>query len=132
MNRVVLIGRLTKDPILKYTPGTGTAVTNFNLAVDRRLPNKDGQKEVDFVSIVVWGKIAENVANYCAKGRLVGVAGRLQIRSYEGKDGVKRTIAEVVAEEVQFLEKVQATKPVQPSGDTYEDMTPIEDGEIPF
>ena len=135
MNRVVLIGRLTRDPELKYTPGTGTAVTTLTLAVDRRVPNKDGQREADFVPVVVWGKIAENVANYCSKGRLVGVSGRLQIRSYDGKDGIKRTVAEVVAEEVQFLEKMnQGTRPAQPSfkEDSYEDMTPIEDGEIPF
>ena len=135
MNRVVLIGRLTRDPELKYTPGTGTAVTTLTLAVDRRLPNKDGQREADFVPVVVWGKIAENVANYCSKGRLVGVSGRLQIRSYDGKDGTKRTFTEVVADEVQFLEKMnQGAKPAQPSfkEDSYEDMTPIEDGEIPF
>jgi len=135
MNRVVLIGRLTRDPELKYTPGTGTAVTTLTLAVDRRLPNKDGQREADFVPVVVWGKIAENVANYCSKGRLVGVSGRLQIRSYDGKDGTKRTFTEVVADEVQFLEKMnQGSKPAQPSfkEDSYEDMTPIEDGEIPF
>jgi single-strand DNA-binding protein len=135
MNRVVLIGRLTRDPELKYTPGTGTAVTTLTLAVDRRMPNKDGQREADFVPVVVWGKIAENVANYCSKGRLVGVSGRLQIRSYDGKDGIKRTVAEVVADEVQFLEKMnQGTKPAQSSSkeDSYEDMTPIEDGEIPF
>jgi single stranded DNA-binding protein (ssb) len=135
MNRVVLIGRLTRDPELKYTPGTGTAVTTLTLAVDRRLPNKDGQREADFVPVVVWGKQAENVANYVGKGKLIGVSGRLQIRSYDGKDGIKRTVAEVVAEEVQFLERMnQSAKPAQPSfkEDSYEDMTPIEDGEIPF
>lgn len=135
MNRVILIGRLTKDPELKYAPGTGNAVTTFTLAVDRRFANKEGQREADFVPVVIWGKPAENVANYCSKGKLVGVSGRLQIRSYEGKDGVRRTIAEVIADEVQFLEKMnQGAKPAQPSfkEDSYEDMTPIEDGEIPF
>lgn len=135
MNRVILIGRLTKDPELKYAPGTGNAVTTFTLAVDRRFANKEGQREADFVPVVIWGKPAENVANYCSKGKLVGVSGRLQIRSYEGKDGVRRTIAEVIADEVQFLEKMnQGAKSAQPSfkEDSYEDMTPIEDGEIPF
>lgn len=135
MNRVILIGRLTKDPELKYAPGTGNAVTTFTLAVDRRFANKEGQREADFVPIVVWGKSAENVANYCSKGKLIGVAGRLQIRSYEGKDGVRRTVAEIIADEVQFLDKMnQGSRPAQPSfkEDSYEDMTPIEDGEIPF
>lgn len=134
MNRVVLIGRLVRDPELKYTPGTGTAVSTFTLAVDRRLPNKDGKREADFVPCVAWGKIGENVANYCSKGKMVGVSGRLQIRSYDGKDGVKRTIAEVIADEVQFLEKGnKAAVPSAPSdGVDYSDMTPIEDGEIPF
>lgn len=133
MNRIILIGRPTRDPELKYTPGAGTAVTTFNLAVDRRF-KKDGQQETDFIPVVVWGKIAENTATYVTKGKLIGVSGRLQVRSYDGKDGVKRTIAEVVADEVQFLEKMnQGDKPAQPSGDTYEDMTPIDNGEdIPF
>lgn len=134
MNRIILIGRPTKDPELKYAPGTGTAVTTFILAVDRRF-KKEGQQEADFIPIVVWGKIAENTANYVSKGKLIGVSGRLQVRSYEGKDGVKRTIAEVVADEVQFLEKMSSgSKPAQQSTDEnyYEDMTPIEDGEIPF
>lgn len=133
MNRVVLIGRLTRDPELRYTPGKGTAVSTFTLAVDRRMPNKDGQREADFVPVVAWGKIGENVANYCSKGKLVGVSGRLQIRGYEGKDGSKRTFTEVIAEEVQFLEKMKGTTPAAPSdGVDYSDMTPIEDGDIPF
>jgi len=132
MNRVVLIGRLTKDPELKYTPGSGKAVTNFNMAVDRRLPNKEGQKEVDFVPIVVWGKIAENVANYCSKRKLIGVSGRLQIRSYDGKDGVKRTIAEIVADEVQFLEKVNKGTSQTATIEEYEGMENISDDTIPF
>jgi single-strand DNA-binding protein len=131
MNRVVLIGRRTKDPELKYTPGAGKAVCTFNLAVDRRVLNKDGQREADFVPVVAWGKIAENVANYCSKGRLVGVSGRLQIRSYDGKDDIKRTVTEVIAEEVQFLERIKGAVPVA-SSEKYDDMNPIEDGEIPF
>lgn len=132
MNRVILIGRLTRDPELKYTPGNGTAVATFSLAVDRRMPNKDGRREADFVPVVAWGKIGENTANYCSKGRLVGVAGRLQIRHYDGKDGVKRTIAEVVADEVQFLEKANNGPAPAAPVEEYEGMVPIEDGEVPF
>lgn len=103
MNKVVLIGRLTKDPDLRFTPGKGTAVTTFTLAVDRRF-SKDGQEEADFIPIVVWNKTAESAANYLVKGKLAGVAGRIQTRSYEAKDGTRRYVTEVVADEVQFLE----------------------------
>lgn len=132
MNRAVLIGRLTRDPELKYAPGTGNAVTTFTLAVDRRFTNKEGKRETDFVPIVVWGKSAENVANYCSKGKLIGVAGRLQIRHYETKDGAKRTIAEIIADEVQFLEKMNAGQAPAANMEQYEGMEPVEDGEIPF
>lgn len=104
MNHIALIGRLTREPELRYTPG-GTAVANFDLAVDRPAPNQQGERETDFIRIVCWQKVAENVANYVKKGRLVGVEGRLQIRSYETQDGQKRRVAEVVASQVQFLDR---------------------------
>ena len=103
MNKVVIIGRLTKDPEPKYTPGNGTAVTQITVAVDRRF-QKDGQKEADFIPVVIWGKAAENTAQYTEKGRLIGISGRIQTRSYEAKDGGKRYVTELVAEEVKFLE----------------------------
>lgn len=111
MNLVVLIGRLTRDPELKYLANTGTPVATFSLAVDREL-SKDkkqeaeskGQPTADFINIIVWGKQAENCANYLKKGRLAAVSGRLQSRSYEGKDGTKRYITEVVATRIKFLE----------------------------
>ncbi len=102
MNKVVEIGRLTKDPQLKFIPGNGTAVCNFTMAVNRRF-KKEGQPDADFIPIVVWGKQAESTANYMKKGSLVGVAGRIETRSYDGKSG-KVFITEVVAEEVHFLE----------------------------
>lgn len=102
MNKVVLIGRLTKDPELKFTP-TGTAVTTFTLAVERRF-KKEGQPQADFIPIVVWGKTAENTANYMSKGKLMSVAGRIETRSYEVKDGGRRYVTEVVADEVSFLD----------------------------
>ncbi len=105
MNHIVLIGRLTRDPELRYTPN-GIAVANFDLAVDRP-SNQQGERETDFIRIVVWQKQAENCANYIKKGRLVAVEGRLQIRKYETQDGQKRQAAEVVASHVQFLDKAR-------------------------
>lgn len=104
MNHIVLIGRLTRDPELRYTPN-GVAVSNFDLAVDRPTTNAQGERETDFIRIVAWQKQAELCANYLKKGRLVGVEGRLQIRGYETQDGQKRRVAEVVASFVQFLDR---------------------------
>jgi single-strand DNA-binding protein len=140
INKTVLIGRLTADPILKFLPGNGTANCTFTLAVDRRLPNKDGVREADFIPIVVWGKQAESTANYMIKGKLMGVAGRIQTRSYDAKDGTKRYVTEVVAEEVQFLEYANSNNGQQGSysgQNNYtpnldKDITPIDDGDIPF
>mgnify|MGYP003733057467 CR=1 FL=1 len=116
MNNVILIGRLTRDPELRYLANTGTPVATFNLAVDRELSREKklemeskGQPTADFINIIVWGKQAENCANYLKKGRLVAVSGRIQSRSYEGKDGTKRYITEVVASRVEFLEWTEKT-----------------------
>lgn len=103
INRVVLVGRLTRDPEMKYTQ-SGIAVTRFTLACDRPFTGQDGKREADFIDCVVWRKQAENVAQYLKKGSLAGVEGRLQISSYDDKDGQKRYRAEVVADSVRFLE----------------------------
>lgn len=103
MNRVILVGRLTKDPDLKYTPN-GVAVATFTLAVNRSFANQQGEREADFINCVIWRKQAENVANYLKKGSLAGVDGRLQTRNYEGQDGKRVYVTEVIAESVQFLE----------------------------
>lgn len=103
MNRVILVGRLTKDPELKYTPN-GVPVANFTLAVNRTFSNQQGEREADFINIVVWRKPAENVANFLKKGSLAGVDGRIQTRNYEGQDGKRVYVTEIVAESVQFLE----------------------------
>lgn len=103
MNRTVLVGRLTKDPELKYTP-SGVAVASFTLAVNRSFTNQAGEREADFINCTVWRKPAENVANYLKKGSLAGVDGRIQTRNFEGQDGKRVFITEVVAESVQFLE----------------------------
>jgi single-strand DNA-binding protein len=104
LNRVVLIGRLTRDPELRYTP-SGVPVAGFTLAVDRPFTNQQGERGTDFVPIVVWRKQAETCANYLGKGRLVAVDGRLQIRSYDTPDGQRRRVAEVVADSVRFLDR---------------------------
>ncbi|WP_439117485.1 single-stranded DNA-binding protein [Mesobacillus stamsii] len=103
MNRVVLVGRLTKDPELKVTPN-GIAVAAFTLAVNRSFTNAQGEKEADFINCVVWRRPAENVANFLKKGSLAGVDGRVQTRSYENQDGKRVYVTEVLAESVQFLE----------------------------
>lgn len=103
LNRIILIGRLVKDPELRYTP-SGAAVANFTIAVDRPFTTRQGTKETDFIDIVAWQKLAETVANNLSKGRLVAVDGRLQVRSYETQDGQRRRVSEVVAENVRFLD----------------------------
>lgn len=99
LNKVILIGRWVRDPELRYTPN-GTAVANCTMAVDRRKKD-DG---TDFINVVMWGRMAESAANHTSKGTLVAVEGRLQIRSYEANDGGNRKTAEVVAENIRFLE----------------------------
>lgn len=103
MNKVVLIGRLTKDPELRYT-SSGVAVTSFFIAVNRNFTNNQGEREADFIPIVVWRGQAENCAKYLNKGRLVAVSGRIQTRTYDTPDGQRRYAWEVVADEVQFLD----------------------------
>jgi len=103
LNRVVLVGRLTKDPDLRYTQN-GVAVANFTVAVNRTFTNQQGNRETDFLNCVCWRRQAENLANYMSKGSMVGVDGRLQSRTYEGQDGKTVFVTEVVADSVQFLE----------------------------
>jgi len=103
LNRVVLVGRLTRDPDLRYTPN-GVAVANFNIAVNRPFSNQEGNREADFIDCVTWRRQAENLANFMKKGNQIGVDGRLQTRRYEDKDGKMVYVTEVVADSVQFLE----------------------------
>lgn len=103
LNRVILTGRLAKDPILRYTPN-GKAVAVFTLAVNRTFTNQQGNREADFINCVAWRNQAENVANFLKKGSLVGVDGRLQTRSYDNQEGQRVFVTEVQAERVQFLE----------------------------
>src|SRR5574337_1964608 len=121
MNTVVLIGRLTRDPELRYVP-SGQPVSSFTLAVDRPFVNQQGERGTDFIDIVAWRKLAEQVTQHLSKGRLVAVEGRLQIRSYETQDGQKRKVAEVVADAVRFLDRkgTPSTSPEPASPETAE------------
>jgi single-strand DNA-binding protein len=103
LNRVVLIGRLVRDPELRYS-STGIAVANFTVACDRKFTNQDGEREADFIPVVTWRGLAETVANYTRKGSLVGLEGRLQVRSYENQEGRTVWVTEVVADDVRFLD----------------------------
>ncbi len=106
INRVVLVGRMTRDPELRRTP-QGDAVTSFTLAVNRNFTSRDGQQQADFINCVVWRKPAENVERYCSKGSLVGVEGRIQTRSYDNSQGQKVNVVEVICDSVQFLNTKQ-------------------------
>jgi len=150
MNKVVLIGRLTKDPELKFTPGSGAAVTTLTLAIDK-YNTKTGQKEADFVPVVIWGKQAESTANYLTKGSQAAISGRIQTRSYDAKDGTKRYVTEVVADQfggVEFLGSKGGSSPNNssrnsnqysaPANDSFsqesfdDEITPVDDGDMPF
>lgn len=125
MNHVTLIGRLTKDPEVRYTQ-SGTPVGTFTLAVDRRV-QKDKPKEADFIPCVVWGKTAEVVGNWCKKGKQVGVEGRIQVRSYDAKDGSKRYVTEVIVNDLELLGSKNDSGSQQSGG-----RPQLSDEEIPF
>lgn len=140
INRVVLVGRLTRDPEMRYTQ-SGIAVARFTLACDRPFTGQDGKKETDFIDCLVWRKQAENVAQYLKKGNMAGVDGRLQISSYEGQDGQRRQRAEVVADGVRFLEpkgQGQSSAPSQPKTSSNHDAfssggkIDLNDDDLPF
>lgn len=109
INNVVLVGRLTKDPDLKYT-ASGTTVSTFTLAVNRNFTNQSGNREADFINCVIWRKSAETLANYAKKGTLLGVTGRIQTRNYENQQGQRVYVTEVVAENFQLLESRSANE----------------------
>ena len=140
LNKVVLMGRLTKDPELRRT-GSGTAVTSFSLACDRDFKSQSGDKETDFIEVVAWKNTAEFVSKYFSKGRMAVVEGRLQIRDWTDKAGNKRTTAEVVADNVYFADSKRSESNENQkenfnalSGRMSDDFVPIseEDGDIPF
>ena len=136
LNKVILIGRLTKDPDLRYTPN-GTAVATFALAVDRPYTNQNGERETDFINIVVWRKAAENAAQYLKKGSLAAIDGRIQVRHYENNEGRRVYVTEVVADNVRFLNGGNGAKKEDStadlSGDPFEgEPMDINEDELPF
>lgn len=140
LNKIILMGRLARDPELKRTT-FGTAVTSFSLAVDRDFKSKNGEKETDFIEVVVWKATAEFVSKYFSKGRMAVVEGRLQIRDWTDKAGNKRTTAEVVADNVYFADSKRSESNDNQkenfnaiSRSVSDDFAPIseEDGDIPF
>lgn len=133
MNHVSLIGRLTKDPEVRYTQ-SGTAVCTFTLAVDRKFAKKDsGQPTADFIPIVAWRKLAEIIGNNLVKGRRISVEGRIQVRSYDAQDGSKRYATEIVADEVEFLDSRAQTGAQTATGGTGNTAgQTIPDEEVPF
>lgn len=114
MNRIMLLGRLTKDPEIRYTP-SGACVAQFTLAVDRPYAAADGKKEADFIPVVIWGKSAELAGNSLGKGQRALVEGRVQIRSYDANDGSKRWVTEVIADRFEFIERKADAQPAQPA-----------------
>lgn len=145
----MIVGRLTRDPDLRYTP-SGLAVSNFTVAANRPFKNQDGEQEADFINCVTWRKQAENLANYMKKGQLIGVDGRIQTRTFEDKDGKTVYVTEVLAESIQFLEpkgsnsdKQQNTNSYQQNNQQYQQAPQnpvaeageeinIEDSDLPF
>lgn len=131
LNAVSLVGRITKDPEVRYT-NTQKAVTSFSLAVERDFKAQDGSKQTDFINIVAWGKTAEFVGKYVGKGRLLGVAGRLEVRNYTDKNGNKQFVTEVIASNVYALDSAKQTQ--QEHGYTEAPMAELDDDEadLPF
>ena len=142
MNKVILIGNLTRDPELRTTGG-GTSVCSFSIAVNRRFSNQQGEKVTDFFNIVAWRQLGELCGKYLAKGRKVCITGEIQNRSYDAKDGTKKYVTEIIADDVEFLTPRQegagapysggepASAAFQPK-EAAEGFTDIEDDELPF
>ena len=146
MNKITLIGNLTRDPE-HVTTSSGISLCRFGLAVQRRFSSNDGEKDVDFFNIVVWRGAAENCYKYLKKGSKVGISGSIQIRNYEANDGTKKLNVDIVAEEVEFLSSKNVsgdaqpvyTEQAQPAGskssgksDVINTFTPIDDNDLPF
>ncbi len=140
MNKAILIGNLTRDPELRTTPN-GVSVCSFSIAVNRRRTNQQGERETDFFNIIAWRGLGENCAKYLAKGRKVSVIGEIQTRTYDAKDGTKRYVTEIIADDVEFLTPREGSGNYTPSyeappaGNTppaAEGFTDIEDDQLPF
>lgn len=133
LNRVILVGRLTRDPDLRYTPNGGVAVVRFTVAVNRKFTNQQGEREADFINIVAWRNLAENCGNYLRKGSLVAVEGRMQTRSYENQEGRTVYVTEVVADDVRFLDtRGGSSKPKDQDDQDLDDPFDLPEDKIPF
>lgn len=136
MNKAFLVGRLTRDPELRYL-SNNTPVANFTIAINRLFTNQSGEREADFINIVVWRKQAENVKKYLTKGSLVGIDGRIQTRSYENQEGKRVYVTEVVADNVQFLDskgqrELNEEPSIAPQDFENQDITTTDIGDEPF
>ena len=138
MNKVILIGNLTRDPELSET-NSGISVCRFGLAVNRAYSSSDGERETDFFNITAWRGTGENVAKYCKKGSKVSIVGSLQVRQYEDKEGVKRTATDIIAQEVEFLthksrnDEDYGAPPPEPAKKGRANLEPIDDDDdLPF
>ena len=129
MNKVVLVGRLTKDPELRFTANKGTAVTRFTLAVNRNFKKEDGTQEADFINCIAYSKRAEVIAQYLTKGKRFSVAGSIRTGSYDAQDGTRRYTTYVVVDGFDFIDSSDS----KVNNDNFnEDMIPVDDGDIPF
>ncbi|HEM3333308.1 TPA: single-stranded DNA-binding protein [Streptococcus suis] len=131
INNVVLVGRMTRDAELRYTP-SNQAVATFTLAVNRNFKNQDGEREADFINVVIWRQQAENLANWVKKGALIGVTGRIQTRSYDNQQGQRVYVTEVVAESFQLLESRGQQSNSQDGSFGNSSPMDIQDEDLPF
>ncbi len=131
MNKCILVGNLVRDPELTTT-SNGVAVCRFSIAVSRRYANSDGERETDFLNIVVWRNLGENCHKFLKKGSKVGVVGNIQSRSYDATDGSKRYVTEIVAEEVEFLSTKSADDTTKVASEEVSKLQPIDDDGLPF
>ena len=131
INNVVLVGRMTRDAELRYTP-SNQAVATFTLAVNRNFKNQDGEREADFINVVIWRQQAENLANWVKKGALIGVTGRIQTRSYDNQQGQRVYVTEVVAESFQLLESRGQQSNSQDSSFGNSSSMDIQEEDLPF
>ncbi|HEM4056628.1 TPA: single-stranded DNA-binding protein [Streptococcus suis] len=131
INNVVLVGRMTRDAELRYTP-SNQAVATFTLAVNRNFKNQDGEREADFINVVIWRQQAENLANWAKKGALIGVTGRIQTRSYDNQQGQRVYVTEVVAESFQLLESRGQQSNSQDGTSGNSSPMDIQDEDLPF
>lgn len=130
MNKVILIGNLTKDPEITTTTN-GISVVRFTLAISRRFTNAEGEREADFINIVAWRGLAENAHKFLKKGSKAGVVGSMQTRTYDAADGTKRYVTEVVADEIEFLNSRSGDEPRRENNDVSK-LEPIDDSDLPF